>query len=396
MRDMSGKVIYCASSELSAEEKIEGILTAMGGMSKFVRPGNVVLIKPNFVAPFPHATTSLDVLKAVVDAVKRCGGEPVIAESAGYEFDTETTFRVLGAYEFASEINVPLVNLDTAEYVRARLSRGWVRDVEIPKLVLDADVLINVPKLKRHSLTRVTVGAKNLIGLLHRRSRRRIHSFGLERAILELTKLIPTHLIIVDGTTVSERAVFGFQRSLNLLVGSDNVFAADHFCCRFLGVNPWDVRHIRLALQEGLLDEEGIALSERIGEPSGELPGLVKKECLSVRKVILRAGYQLMYLLEIPYAATMKGRSLIPAAHFYFGIRPWLDRTACNDCGTCVKACPVNAIKIPERKIDASKCMTIRCMQCVSACLRGAIRVRGRRVDAAISQLINGSVERLL
>lgn len=383
---MSGKVIYCTSSELSVREKIEGILTAMGGISKFVRPGNLVLIKPNFVAPFPHATTSLDVLKAVVDVVKRCGGDPIIAESAGYEFDTETTFRILGVYEFASEINVPLINLDTAEYVRTKVSRGCVRDIEIPKLVLDADVLINVPKLKRHSLTRVTVGAKNLIGLLHRRSRRRIHSFGLERAILELSKLIPSQLTIVDGTTVSERAVFGFQRALNLLVGSDDVFAVDYFCCRFLGVHPKDIGHIRLALEEGLLDQKRIALFEEIGEPSGELPDLAKRETTSAQKFALRVGYRMMYLLEILYAGIMKGKSLIPVAHFYFGIRPWLDRKACNDCGACVSACPVDAIRIPEKKIDAKTCMTVRCMQCVSACPRGAIRIRGRETGDAVQQ----------
>lgn len=381
---MRNTVIFCASSELSVEAKVEGILKAMGGMSRFVKPGNLVLIKPNFVAPFPHATTRLDVLNAVVNAVKRCGGAPVIAESSGYEFDTETTFRILGAYEFASEIDVPLVNLDKAEYVHARLSRGFVSDIEIPKLVLDADVVINMPKLKRHSLTNVTVGAKNLIGLLHRKSRRRIHTIGLERAILELSKLISTHLIIVDGTTISERAVFGVQHPINLLVGSDNVYAADFLCCRILSVNPRDVKHIRLALEEGLLDEKRIEVFEEIDRPSRKLTDGAKRECISARKRLLRAAYQMMYLLEIPYAGIMKGRSLVPAAHFYFGIRPWLNHAACNECGTCLKACPVNAIKIPEKKIDASLCMTVRCMRCVPACPRGAIRVRGREIaDAA-------------
>jgi len=381
---MSDRVIYNGFSERSVREKVEGILSSMGGMSNFVKPGNLVLIKPNFVAPFPHATTSLEVLEAVVDSVRRCGGQPVIAESSGYEFDTEVTFKTLGAYEFASKIDVRLVNLDKARYTRARLARGSVRDVKIPKLVLDADVLINVPKLKRHSVTRATIGIKNLFGFLHRESRCKIHSLGLERAILELAKMIRSHLVIVDGTTISERAVFGAQRALNLIVGSDSVYAADLFCCRFLGVHPRDVGHIRLALDEGLMDEKCTAVSVETEKLSVNFPGVDKRARFSAQKGLLRAGYKMMYSLEIPYKTIMKGRSLIPVAHFYFGIRPWLDRAMCDDCGDCVRVCPVNAIRIPQKEIDAALCMRVRCMRCVRACPRRAIRVRGREIaDAA-------------
>jgi len=376
-------VVYSSSSELSVGEKVERILSEMGGMSKFVKPGNLVLIKPNFVAPFAHATTSLEVLEAIIDAVKRCGGRPVIAESAGYEFDTEATFKILGAYEFARKVGVDLINLDKVQYKSVRLTRGLVRELKIPKLVLDADLLINVPKLKRHSLTGMTIGAKNLIGLVHRESRCRIHCLGLERGIFELTKLIPSHLVIVDGTVISESAVFGAQHHLNLIVGSDSVYAADLFCCRFLGVHARGVGHIRLSMDDGLISHEFTAISTEVKWPSREMPETDLKEFVSKGNRLVRKVYQLMYCLEIMYSRIMKGRSLIPAAHFYFGIRPWLDRNACNDCGACVTVCPVNAITIPERKIDASLCMRLRCMKCVSVCSRGAIRVRGRKaVDA--------------
>jgi len=340
-----------------------------------------VLIKPNFVAPFPHATTGLDVLGAVIRAVRDCGGKPVVAESSGYEFDTETTFRILGAYEFAREMGVELVNLDNAEYTNTRLAKGALREVKIPKLVLDADVLINVPKLKRHSLTRVTIGVKNLFGLLPRESRRRIHASGLERAILEVAKAIGTHLVLVDGSTVSERAVYGAQHPLNLLVGSEDMYAADLFCSRFLGVHPRDVGHIRLALEEGLAEEEYAVVSAETGEAPAELPGTAARERISAGKSLLRAGYQMMYSAEVVYAGLRRGRSLVPAAHFYFGVRPRLNPERCDECGSCVGACPVHAIRIPEKRIDAGLCMRVRCMRCVRACPAGAIRVRGRQVE---------------
>ncbi|MFP4085197.1 MAG: DUF362 domain-containing protein [Desulfobacteraceae bacterium] len=384
---MSHIVAYSASSNLSIDTKVEGILSAIGGMSNYVKPGNIVLIKPNFVAPFPHATTSLEVLGAIITAVKHCGGKPVIAESAGYEFDTEVTFKLLGAYDFARKIGVKLINLDKAKYIHARLTRGFVREVKVPKLVLEADVLINVPKLKRHSLTSATISMKNLVGFLHRESRCKIHCVGLEQAIFELSKLIHSHLVIVDGTVITGRAVFGSQHHLSLLVGSDNTYAADVFCCRILGVNPRDIKHIRHSLNEGLVGEMSKTIPIGTEEPLGDVLKVILPESNLKKNCLLHIAYRLMYSVELLYTRIMNARSLIPAAHYYFGIRPWIDRGICDRCGICLDVCPVDAIKIQDKEIDASLCMKVRCMQCLSVCPHRAIRIRGRKMHDASIQL---------
>ena len=229
------KIFYIGSkTSLSEGEKVQKVLSALGGLQKFVRPDSLVLIKPNFVAPFSNATTSFEVLEAIIGEVKNCKGRPIIAESSGYEFDTETTFRVLGAYEFAKRNGVELVNLDKGNYSKIKLSSGFIKEIYVSELVQQADVLINVPKLKRHSLTNVTVGVKNLFGLISRESRRKFHAACLERGIFELAQVISSDLVIVDGSVIGSRAVYGNYEKLGMIVGGIDPFEVDMFCCNFL------------------------------------------------------------------------------------------------------------------------------------------------------------------
>jgi uncharacterized protein (DUF362 family)/NAD-dependent dihydropyrimidine dehydrogenase PreA subunit len=367
-------------NNISTGEKVRRILRALGGLERLVKPGCLVLIKPNFVAPFPHAVTNFEILKAIVEEVKHCGGRPVIGESSGFEFDTETTFKILGAYEFAQRNQVELVNFDTCEFTNIKLQNGLIKEVKIPKLLQQADVLINVPKIKRHSLTKVTIGIKNLFGLLARESRRKIHALGLERGISELARVIKSDLVIVDGSIVTERAVYGAKRPLGLLIGGTDVYAVDMHCCQLMQVNYRFVGHIRLALEAGLAQEDYhvIPLSQWDVERDFYPAADYQKD--SISKKLHTLSYQLMYLSDIPYAWICRGKSLVPKVHFYLGIRPKLDPHKCTDCRDCVSICPVNAIQIPQRRIDHSLCSQVRCLKCIDICPFNAIQIKGRRL----------------
>ena len=352
-----------------------------------IRPGNKVLIKPNFVAPFSHAVTSFELLKVIIDEVKQCGGNPIIGESSGFEFDTEATFKILKANEFAARNQVRLVNFDTCKFTNVRLQAGLIKKIKIPELVKQADVLINVPKLKKHSLTGVTIGSKNLFGLLHRESRRMLHSLGLERAIFELARIVKPDLTIVDGSTVAERAVYGDHRQLGLLFAGKNVYAVDMYCCQFLSVNYQDVPHISLALEEGLVEKDFRVRWLGQKDQNRNLHSAIPVNKVSISKKLHRRSYQLMYSFDILYSWVFKKRSLIPKLHFYLGIRPKLNSNKCNNCGECLSACPVKAIIIDQKRIDPSRCMLVRCLKCVQACPESAITIRGREVAGGLTAL---------
>jgi len=372
-------------------ERLDRLLAPLGGMESVVRPGDTVLIKPNFVAPFPHAVTAFDILSAIINMVRNCGGKPIIGESSGFEFETETTFNILGAYSFARRHKVPLINFDRTEFATVALGHGINQKVRIPRLVLEADRLINVPKLKRHSLTKATVGVKNLFGLLSRKSRRKIHAWGLEKTIHALGERISCDLVVVDGSVVTTRAVFGEQTRLNLITASKSVHAVDVFCCQYLGLDYRDVEHIRRAVEMNPHRErfkvlevlENCRLPEAaITFRSSDIPRWND----TAGKILHRRIYQLIYLIDIVYSRMNGGRSMIPSIHYYFGIRPFIRRAQCDACGKCAEVCPVNAIALPQRRIIRDRCMPVRCLKCLYVCPLDAIGIKGRDVDPSLMQ----------
>ena len=371
-------------------QRLASLLEPLGGMAGLIKPGDQVLIKPNLVAPFPHAVTDLELLASVVEQVRDCGGKPVIGESSGFEFDTETTFRILGINELAQRLDVKLINFDKEEFVSLELAGLKRHKVKIPKVVLEVDKFINMPKLKRHSLTKATIGIKNLFGLLDLDSRRRIHAFGLERGICALGQTIIPDLVIVDGSVVTTRAVYGEQTRLNLLAASKRITSMDVFCCRYLGLTWEDVKHIRFSVDKDrdslsfkTIDVSGAATETTQAGQGDSVPDIGKWSD-SLSKKVHRSVYQALYFTDILYSRLRKDHSIIPVLHYYFGIRPVLDKKKCNKCGDCLPVCPVDAIFIDERRIDAKRCMPVRCLECVSACPEKAISIRGRNVDPSM------------
>jgi uncharacterized protein (DUF362 family)/NAD-dependent dihydropyrimidine dehydrogenase PreA subunit len=370
-------------------DRAEGVRRVMALLDPIEWAGKHVLIKPNFVAPFTHAATDFNLLAAIVRSVRASGGNPLIAESSGFEFDTEATFNILGAYEFAEKLGVPLINLDHEPKISVVLKGTANRTVRIPELVFTCDHIIDVPKLKRHSITRATIGVKNLFGLLSRESRRALHAWGLEQAIYQLGETIPIDLVVVDASVVTQRAVYGKRENLNLLIASKNVHACDIYCCRKLGVDYKRVEHIRRSAEKApyrknycLVDGDNDN-DISIGYSINELP---MKNDEKLHAKIHRRVYQAMYFTDMVYTELTGRSSLIPKAHYYFGIRPEIDVRRCTACGDCLPACPVDAIEMPERVINAQRCMQVRCLQCIPRCPENALSIKGRDVDPTLSK----------
>jgi len=155
-------IAYFVENEnnLSTKQRLLNALEALGGLGRFVKPGNNVLLKPNFVAPFKKAVTSFEIVEVLVEKIKELGAVPIIGESSGYEFNTEMTFDFLGVYDLAKQLDVEVVNLDSRPYIFVKVKEGLVKEVFVSKVALDSDVIINRPRLKKHSQTDVTAGIK--------------------------------------------------------------------------------------------------------------------------------------------------------------------------------------------------------------------------------------------
>jgi uncharacterized protein (DUF362 family)/Pyruvate/2-oxoacid:ferredoxin oxidoreductase delta subunit len=347
------------------------VLTAMntlGGIRGYVSPGQKVLIKPNFVAAVPSAVTDFAVLTAVIDEVKTAGGEPFLGECPGFEFDSAATLRYLKVDKYAQDNQIKLINLEEDSYVQRRFDHPLVKRVQVARCAVEADVIINVPKMKSHKLTTVSLAIKNCFGLLSKESRRLIHAAGLHRGIAALYSLFHPALTVMDGLVIpAAGAVYGDRRSLGIIAASTDMLSLDLICSRLLGADPTDVEHIAMAAAQGYQEPE--VVGDRI-QPV-QVAGLQN----TPRRWLYRAMFRSVYAFDCAFSV-LGGRTVIPWFHNRFGIRPVVNWGKCNDCGACMGVCEIDAIDVEHRRLDYDRCARLRCMACVEACETQAITTK--------------------
>jgi uncharacterized protein (DUF362 family)/NAD-dependent dihydropyrimidine dehydrogenase PreA subunit len=303
--------------------------------------------------------------------VLACGGKAVIGESAGFEFNTEQTLKVVGAQDLAESLGVPLLNLDREPF--KSVPGEWpFGELRVAQIVYDADVFINLPKLKRHSLTTMTGALKNLFGVLHRDTRRRMHAWNVNRGIAEVNRVLQPTLSLVEGVVTLTRAVYGQAEALGVLLGGTESLALDRVGCRLLGLEETTVPHLNSAAQVGLTaGYQVVGADLPMDEPT--------IRSVSWGRRVHRALIQGAYAADILYTAARPGRSILPRLHFELGLKPQINAAACTECGDCVPVCPVSAIDIPARRILPERCECLRCLKCVPVCPENAIEVVGWR-----------------
>jgi uncharacterized protein (DUF362 family)/Pyruvate/2-oxoacid:ferredoxin oxidoreductase delta subunit len=365
-------VVACRRIEqddTSLADHLEALLGAFGGISQLVSAGDRVLLKPNWVAPFPQAVTDWELIVAVTELVRSVGAVPFIGESSGFEFDTDATFRALGLYEKAAAHDIDLVNLDCAEQVRASTPFA---EIELARPVLDADAIISLPRLKRHSLTTVTAAQKNLFGMLSRASRRELHAKGLERGILAVNAVVRPAVHILDARQYLTRAVYGEPIHLGLLLASTDALALDHYAIRLLGHDPESIGYVRLALQA----TPASAHYRVVGtDPGGSVLSADSHAGLGYR-----LAFSWLYRVDHLLSRFVPHVSIIPYVHYWLGIRPHVVRSKCTACGDCALVCPVGAIHVDQTAhISVKRCMRLRCLRCTEVCREKAIEIRGAR-----------------
>ena len=350
-------------SDNALPQAIEHLIDKMGGLSQWLSPGDRALIKPNFVAPFPKATTDLNFVDVLIRQVKEVGAIPVIGESSGFEFDTEATFDILGVKQFAQDRNVELINFEKAGYTEIHLKNGVGR-VEISNIVFDVKLIINLPVLKQHTITKVSGAVKNLFGLLSKPSRRHLHCHRLEAGIAALAQRFDCILHLVDARHPLSRAVFGESRQLGLCLAGLNPFALDHFGSRLLGINPHKINHLR-----------GTEAYKVEGTAADILPLASCQN--SLRKRVHRMLYAIGFFLDDLKCNNFGGKSIIPLLHWTLGVHPALSNVTHEELVLLSNLCPVGAISIDDKQIIKDKCINVRCMKCYNEGPLGSIILKG-------------------
>lgn len=229
-----------------------------GGLPEPVRPGATVLLKPNLVEiPYTResgAVTHPQLCRAVAEMVLERGTAPVIADAAGMGSDTEAVISFMG-YDQLRREGYPVLDLKKEKVVRVKNPAATVLpQMEVFQPALTADVLINLPVMKTHDQTEVTLSLKNLKGLLADSSKKEIHRRALFRAIPEVAAFFKPSFTILDGIYTQEGVgpVYGDPVEMDLVIAGRDMVALDTVAGLIMGYRPEEVPATALAAEMGL------------------------------------------------------------------------------------------------------------------------------------------------
>lgn len=263
------------TGDSTAEEVSHAVREAVklaGGLGERIKPGALVLLKPNVLAPPPSlhcgATTNPVVTRALADLVIEMGARAVIVESAAVGVDTEMAYAAAG-YSELREAGYEILDLKKAPTARVVVEEGRVlKSLTTFEIVTQADALISIPVMKTHDQTEITLSLKNLKGLLADRDKKRLHRQGVFQGVVDAVSTLKPAFTLVDGTWCQEGLgpLYGRPVQMNLVLASNDLVAADCIAGCIMGFTPGEVLLTQFAAERGL----GVADLDRIevvGEP---------------------------------------------------------------------------------------------------------------------------------
>jgi uncharacterized protein (DUF362 family) len=217
--------------------------------------GRPVVLKPNLVYPADWRSgmvSDVRMARQLIEWLRAKGVKSIsMAEGPGLGVDAGLAFEKTGFAALSRETGVPLVDLNRAE----RRPVDWPGGKIMLPAVLGDAFYINLPKVKTHLNTLVTLGLKNQKGLLSPEDKKRFHKTGLHRPVAELLKAVRPDLTILDGFLALEGdgpLAGGRRVRLGVVAAGTDALAVDATGCRLMGIDPLEVEHLRLAHEMGL------------------------------------------------------------------------------------------------------------------------------------------------
>jgi uncharacterized protein (DUF362 family)/NAD-dependent dihydropyrimidine dehydrogenase PreA subunit len=352
-------------------ENVEGAvrkaIELLGGIDEFVSDFDEILLKPNLlIAPENKEVrdkirTDPRVLEAISKMIIEEGKQVIIGDSsaAGHDGGTREALKYSGYLEIGERYDsVDVRSLEKNGPINVDVQGKKLRKVNIAKDIIDAQAIINVPKMKTHSMTLYTGAIKNLFGTITGGDKTRIHALGaniqgfsqclvdlfaFEKEKIKLNVMDAIIALEGMGPGASGKAV-----KMDLILASDDAVALDAVAFKLMGHNPEKVPATRYAAEQGLgeIDLEKIEiLGERIEDHQRKF--------------------------KLPKTAKI---AVIPFQRFTnITLRTPKYKSGCIACHDCERACPKKVITIIETKkgeqrpkIDYSGC--ISCYTCIEIC----------------------------
>lgn len=217
-----------------------------------------VLLKPNLVEPYktaPHITTHPSVVVAAIEVFRGWGAEVKVGEAPGHVRDTEMALYNSGYREALDDAGVEFADLN---YEEARFVENVGRASNLPGLffprsIIEADLVVSMPKMKTHHWAGYTASMKNLYGILpgikYGWPKNVLHFAGIPETVFDINATVGKTIAIVDGIVGmdGDGPIMGNPKPLGVLVIGGNVAAVDATVGRLMHIDPRQVEYLQLA-----------------------------------------------------------------------------------------------------------------------------------------------------
>jgi len=225
-----------------------------------------VLIKVNFITTKTWdtgATTDPIVVEAIIQGLKELSLEVIVVESDATITNATKAFHATGMAEMCERNGVEWINLrHVKDRVELPIPGGTaLKKIVVPRIVAESGI-VSAAKMKTHTETGVTLGMKNLFGLLPTKFKGKYHLKGMHKVVADITTAINPHLTVVDGFVAMEGRgpVGGSPVQMETIVAGRDVVAVDATASRLMGIDPHEINHIIMAHERGLGEIDGLEI----------------------------------------------------------------------------------------------------------------------------------------
>jgi uncharacterized protein (DUF362 family) len=237
--------------------------------------GRRVLLKPNLVEfdPGTSINTNPLLVLAALEAFRALGAADVrIAEGPGHRRPTLDLADAAGYFQTVPDFERLFTDLNLDDVTQVELPRAArdLRSLYLPRTALECDLLVSLPKMKTHHWVGVTLGMKNLFGLVpgavYGWPKNVLHWAGIDESIVAINSAVPRLFTIVDGIEGMEGngPIQGQRKPAGVIVAGADRVAVDATCCRIMGIDPARIGHLKMAGTQGQTLEANVL---QIGEP---------------------------------------------------------------------------------------------------------------------------------
>lgn len=341
---------------------------------EIMKEGMVVLLKPNLLSGKPPeraVTTHPSVLRAVIRWVKQFNPERIVASdsSGGHSLGaTEKTMEAAGLKAVCDDEGIEMIPFEKTERTIYTVENPLVLE-EFPssKLLQEADLIINLPKIKTHGQAVLTCCVKNMFGTMLLRHKTRTHaeypSLALfSAALVDIYSVSKPQLTVIDGYLCQEGQgpSAGDVVKMDLVLAGYDGVGLDRVVCEIIELDPQKVKTLEKAREKGIGSTD-LNDFEIVGEKIADVQRKFKLPKLTQPGLIKLPKFIRGYLGKLLVKAKVK-----------------FDPEKCTCCGTCWKNCPVDAITPPAEikkgnipAWNSKKCITCYC--CAELCPNEAV-----------------------